>query len=181
MYFNFSRLLNLLNLLQDPSYERRLEMLPDYRNSLHVRYPPVCDKCQPAVDEEIRTKDHMARTKALGGWLKQSKGKEKQRKVSAAGKQRDNLVVELAAWRFRGGLWCSTLMVVLVGNATGEALAVFDSMHSYSRHPSGLRFSTAISNGMCTSCLARSRTIIYIMDILGSDIFCVPQGPNPGT
>ena len=97
-------------------------MLPEYRNSLHVRYPPVCEKCQPAVDEEIRAKDHMARTKALGGWLKRTKGKEKERKVSGSNKQRDNLSVELVAWRLRGGLWCATLAMALAGNAAGRSL-----------------------------------------------------------
>lgn len=95
-------------------------MLPDYRNSLHIRYPPVCEKCLPAVEEEIRSKDSMARTKALGGWLKQSKGKEKQRKVSGSSKQREKLGVQLAAWKIRGCLWVFTLLVGIAGNSSGE-------------------------------------------------------------
>ena len=105
--------------IQHPDYARRLETLPDYRNSLHTRYPPVCDECLPAVEEEIRLKDHMARTKALGGWLKQSKGKEKERKVSKSGKRRENLGVQLAAWKVRGCLWAITLLLIVAGNATG--------------------------------------------------------------
>lgn len=61
----------------------------------------------------------MARTKALGGWLKQSKGKEKERKVSKPGRQRENLGVQLAAWKVRGCLWAMTLLLIVAGNATG--------------------------------------------------------------
>lgn len=102
-------------------------MLPDYRSSLHVRYPPVCDNCLPAVEEEIRSKDHMARTKALGGWLKQSKGKEKQRKVSASDKVREKLGVQLVAWRIRGYLWALTLLLAVVGNFTGKIFILLDA------------------------------------------------------
>lgn len=108
---------NYLPSFEHPDYSRRLESLPDYRTSLHARYPPVCDKCLPAVEDEIRSKDHMARTKALGGWLKQSKGKEKERKVSGSGKHREKLGVQLAAWKIRGCLWATTLLLVVVGNS----------------------------------------------------------------
>jgi hypothetical protein len=108
------------SLIEDPEYSRRLETLPNYRISLHARYPPVCETCLPAVEDEIRSKDHMARTKALGGWLKQSKGKEKQRKVSASNRKRERLGAQLAAWKVRGTLWVMTLLLAVVGNSTGE-------------------------------------------------------------
>jgi len=62
----------------------------------------------------------MARTKALGGWLKQSKGKEKERKVLASAKKRENLGAELAVWKARGCLWTITLLLAVVGNSTGN-------------------------------------------------------------
>lgn len=68
----------------------------------------------------------MARTKALGGWLKQSKGKEKQRKVSASGKDREKLGVQLVAWRVRGCLWALTLLLAIVGNCTGKTFMFSD-------------------------------------------------------
>ena len=95
-------------------------MLSEYRESLHVRYPPVCENCLPAVEEEIRLKDQMARTKALGGWLKQSKGKEKKRKISRSALQGENLSVSLLAWKVRGCLWSLSLLTAIVGNSTGE-------------------------------------------------------------
>ncbi|KAM6498440.1 Ima1 N-terminal domain containing protein, partial [Amanita muscaria] len=98
-------------------YRRRLDKLPEYTESLHARYPPVCDSCLPAVEEEIRNKDHMARTKALGGWLKESKGKDTRRRVSGTSKDRDHLTMEILAWRVRGVLWAISLIAANLGYA----------------------------------------------------------------
>jgi hypothetical protein len=62
----------------------------------------------------------MARTKALGGWLKQSKGKEKERKISGIAKKREKLGVQLVAWKIRGCLWGMTLLLAFIGNSTGK-------------------------------------------------------------
>lgn len=80
---------SLFNAVQSSEYESRLEMLPAYRESLHLRYPPVCDSCLPQVEAEIRKKEQMARVKALGGWL--SKGKERKRRVSVVVKEDDGI------------------------------------------------------------------------------------------
>jgi hypothetical protein len=94
-------------------------MLPEYRESLHVRYPPVCDNCMPAVEEEIKKKDSMARSQALGGWLKETKGKTTERRVSQTLQHRERVSKELTIWRIRGCLWCLTVCVALFGNLTG--------------------------------------------------------------
>lgn len=104
---------------QHPDYAQRLEKLPEYRESLHVRYPPVCVNCMPAVEEEIRKKDHMARTKALGGWLNDSRGKEKQRQVTGSSREREKLQTHLFLWRLRGFLWFITLAVAVVAHSSG--------------------------------------------------------------
>ncbi|KAF8560218.1 hypothetical protein OG21DRAFT_1452054 [Imleria badia] len=100
---------------QHPDYAQRLEQLPAYRESLHARYPPVCVNCLPAVEDEIEQKNQMARTKALGGWLKETKGKERQRLVSGSAKDRERLSMgfQLAIWRVRGALWWTTLLSVV--------------------------------------------------------------------
>jgi hypothetical protein len=54
---------------QDPNYQALLETLPDYKASLETRYPLVCERCMPLVEEKLLKKEHMARSKALGGWL----------------------------------------------------------------------------------------------------------------
>ncbi|KAF5385282.1 hypothetical protein D9615_001386 [Tricholomella constricta] len=107
----------------DPEHAARLEMLPEYRESLQVRYPPVCDACLPAVEDEIRRKDHMARTKALGGWLKDSKGKERQRRVSEGYKEPEKVTTEITIWRARGVLWATSFVVAVLCNLAG-ALSV---------------------------------------------------------
>lgn len=105
---------------QHPDYARRLEQLPAYRESLHIRYPPVCANCLPTVEDEIEQKNQMARTKALGGWLKASKGKERQRLVSRFARDHERLGFQLAVWRLRGVLWCTTLFCVVAAYAAGR-------------------------------------------------------------
>ena len=65
----------------------------------------------------------MARTSALGAFLKKSKGKgkEHQRQNSGAATQqrRAALERELLIWRIRGGLWIVTLSSVLCFYASG--------------------------------------------------------------
>jgi hypothetical protein len=94
--------------------------LAEYKESLQLRYPPVCATCLPLVEDEIRRKNEMARSKALGGWLQETKGKEKQRKVSGAGKDLEKVTLQLVAWRLRGCLWVGSLAAAAVGNSIGE-------------------------------------------------------------
>ncbi|KAL4069741.1 Ima1 N-terminal domain-containing protein [Scleroderma yunnanense] len=98
---------------QHPDYATRHEQLPAYRESLHKRYPPVCAQCLPAVEDEIKRKDHMARTQALGGFLRDTKGKDRQRQVSGTGKEWEKLESQLAIWKLRGTLWWVTLLCVV--------------------------------------------------------------------
>ncbi|KAH9898288.1 Ima1 N-terminal domain-containing protein [Cubamyces lactineus] len=100
----------------DPEYEKRLESLPEYRQSVEIRYPPICPNCLPAVEDEIRKRDQMARVRALGGALKTTRGTDSQRRSSATQKERDKLERELRAWKFRGCLWVGSLVCALVGH-----------------------------------------------------------------
>jgi hypothetical protein len=109
----------LTDATQHPDYAKRLEQLPAYRESLNVRYPPVCENCSPAVEDEIQRKNQMARTKALGGWLKESKGKDRQRQVSGTEREREKVESQLAVWRLRGALWWTTLICVVASHAAG--------------------------------------------------------------
>ncbi|KAF7339782.1 Ima1-N domain-containing protein [Mycena venus] len=109
-------LVNLLaNYLDGDESDQRMQTLDEYRESLHLRYPPVCDVCRPAVEEEIRRKDAMARTQALGGWLNQTKGKTRQRQTSLTKENIDKLSMEMLAWRIRGCLWAATVFTSMFG------------------------------------------------------------------
>ncbi|KAF9229116.1 hypothetical protein BS17DRAFT_798739 [Gyrodon lividus] len=110
---------------QHPDYAKRLEQLSAYRESLHVRYPPVCENCFPAVEDEIQRKNQMARTKALGGWLKESKGKDRQRQVSGIAKEHENLESQLATWRLRGVLWWVTFLCVVASHVAAIREYIF--------------------------------------------------------
>ncbi|KAF8591619.1 hypothetical protein K439DRAFT_1546227 [Ramaria rubella] len=63
---------NYLSPPDDPTYEDREAELLAYKASLQTRYPPVCNDCQPSLDEGLWKKEHMACTAALGSWLKRS-------------------------------------------------------------------------------------------------------------
>ncbi|KAF7339607.1 Integral inner nuclear membrane protein ima1 [Mycena sanguinolenta] len=112
-------LINLLaNYLDNDESDQRMQTLDEYRESLYLRYPPVCDSCRPAVEEEIRRKDAMARTQALGGWLNQTKGKARQRQTSLTREETAKLGVQLLVWRIRGYLWATTVLVSIIGSAS---------------------------------------------------------------
>ncbi|KAI0068293.1 hypothetical protein BV25DRAFT_557601 [Artomyces pyxidatus] len=103
----------------DPGYARRLAEYDAYKASVDARYPQVCADCAPLVEAEIRKKDRMARANALGGWLKDSKGKDSRRRVSASKFDRHKLDRELRWWRVRGALWAGSLCCVLAGEVAG--------------------------------------------------------------
>ncbi|KAJ7786145.1 Ima1 N-terminal domain-containing protein [Mycena metata] len=101
-----------------PESDHRIQTVDEYRAALHLRYPPVCDACRPGVEEEIRRKDAMARTQALGGWLNQTKGKARQRQASLTIQETDKLGMEMLAWRIRGCLWAMTVFTSLLCSAS---------------------------------------------------------------
>ncbi|KAF8528265.1 Ima1 N-terminal domain-containing protein [Gautieria morchelliformis] len=105
---------NYLPSADDPLYETRVSELPAYTSSLQNRYPPVCKDCQPSVDEELRKKEHMARTTALGGWLKRSRHVGAQR--SSEQHRGGN---EVIMWKVRGVLWFITSVIFVSVDASG--------------------------------------------------------------
>ncbi|KAK7064357.1 integral inner nuclear membrane protein ima1 [Favolaschia claudopus] len=112
-------IVNLLaNYLDSDDADQGTQTLDGYRESLHLRYPPVCDSCQPAVEEEIRRKDAMARSHALGGYLNQTKGKARQRQVSLTREETQKLGTEMLIWRIRGCLWAATVAASILGSAS---------------------------------------------------------------
>ncbi|KEP50452.1 Ima1 amino-terminal domain protein [Rhizoctonia solani 123E] len=112
---------NYLPSSSDPSYSQRLAEYPAYKESLYARYPPVCAKCEPAVDEQIRQKDTMAKSAALGGWLqasarRSSPGTECGHKPPGTGTR------QVVIWNTRGVLWLTTavwwLLIDIQGGLT---------------------------------------------------------------
>lgn len=112
--------LNYVHTAQDPEHSLLLAHLPAYQSSLETRYPPICPSCLPAVEEEIKRRDNMARTSALGGFLKESRGKGKQRQVAVTQGQKEALERQLVIWRVRGVLWVVTLAAYLSVYGAGE-------------------------------------------------------------
>ena len=79
----------------------------------------MCEDCLPVVEEEIQKKNTMARSQALGGWLKQTKGKDRQRRVSAPKVERAKVIKEMFAWRVRGILWALSFALSVMGYSLG--------------------------------------------------------------
>jgi hypothetical protein len=78
----------------------------------------------------------MARTSALGTFLKKSKGKGRERQRQSSGslaqQQRAAFERELFLWKTRGVLWSITLVLVLSFYSCGKLVpGVFDARHLY--------------------------------------------------
>ncbi|KAI0271416.1 Ima1 N-terminal domain-containing protein [Gloeopeniophorella convolvens] len=103
----------------DPDYEPRLAGFDAYKASMYARYPPVCERCAPLVEEEIRKKDGMARANALGSWLSASKRTDTRRQVALSHMDRHTLRRELRWWAARGALWALTLVGAVCADVAG--------------------------------------------------------------
>ncbi|KAF8807741.1 hypothetical protein BYT27DRAFT_7165839 [Phlegmacium glaucopus] len=109
---------NYLPSQESPEYESRVQMLPAYRESLHVRYPPVCESCLPQVEDEIRQKEQMARVKALGGSL--TKGKERRRRASGPEVEKEKSAADtMFWWKVRGYLWALSFSMSIICSTAG--------------------------------------------------------------
>jgi hypothetical protein len=104
---------------QDPDYARRLSGYDTYKASIEARYPQVCANCAPLVEEEIRRKDSMARSNALGKFLNNTKSTDKRRLATVSLKDRKKMEWELRWWTLRGVLFCVTLGSSLFVDITG--------------------------------------------------------------
>lgn len=163
---------------QSPEYQARVEMLPAYRESLHTRYPPVCESCLPQVEEEIHRKEQMARATALGGWL--SKGKERRRRVSGPTIEKERITPRAVYWwRVRGCLFAASYLVSMSGSLGGECILLCKSCdflvtacHSHLWVPS---IWLAL---FLVPCATTCGTAVATVDGLGSHISCHAEGSN---
>lgn len=71
------------------------------------------------MEDEIRKQDNMARTIALGGFLRESKGVSHRRQTSDLRRDKERLARELAMWKIRGCLWLGSLACTLAGYSIG--------------------------------------------------------------
>ena len=102
----------------DPSYASRVAQLPAYITSLQHRYPPICANCAPSVEAEIRKKDEYARTRALGGALKDSA--RPRRRPNSDRVPETRRPERLLWWRIQGVLWSVTWVLAILALGSGE-------------------------------------------------------------
>ena len=74
----------------------------------------------------------MARVRAFGGALKNTKGTDSRRRTSGTQKERDKLERELRMWKVRGCLWAGSLFSALTGYASGKFIALVQNTPSLS-------------------------------------------------
>lgn len=126
MYVPFSRgakrtWTHRISTSQDPNYATLLEKYPAYKVSLEARYPPVCNSCQPVVDEEIRRSEYQARTSVLGEWLKKSRSSGTAAKAMGEEKLGIWAKGEEWLWKLRGLLWAASLVGSWIYYYRGES------------------------------------------------------------
>jgi hypothetical protein len=106
----------------DPSYEQLLAQLPEYKESLAIRYPLVCAGCSGNVEEQLKRSERLGRSNALGSWLHDGKGKGIDQKPLASDSERRTSTTsrrEIWAWRARGFLWAGSIAMSFACSARG--------------------------------------------------------------
>ncbi|KAI4186879.1 MAG: hypothetical protein LQ348_004160 [Seirophora lacunosa] len=58
----------------DPSYSEFEKSLPGYRRTMEARFPQVCEKCAPAVEDRIRSTGYAAKTDHLRRMMDRTRG-----------------------------------------------------------------------------------------------------------
>jgi hypothetical protein len=128
---------NYLPPSSSPTYASLLSNLPAYKRSLEARYPLMCEKCEPIVEEVIRRGDYRAKTAALNGFLKKSSprkdltigdvsvddvggqwgsvdlgsmSKGLERRVASIGGSRKELIVVYLLWHLKRIFWINSLL-----------------------------------------------------------------------
>ncbi|RPB17391.1 hypothetical protein P167DRAFT_541438 [Morchella conica CCBAS932] len=102
-----------------PDYDEVVSVqFPKYRATLEERWPQVCARCAPRVNERIRTSNYQVKVASLGQMLARTSGYEAAKKggeEKGGGKKR----LETAVWVARGAVWCyfHVLMIVWHGAA----------------------------------------------------------------
>ena len=113
-------LANYLPADDDPTFKNLYDALPAYISGLHSRYPPVCNKCQPAVDDALRKADHKAQNEAWGMALRRGAGLTGDR--SHPNPMPGTMAVLL--WRLRGVLFCLATALSLTLGAAGKLVYI---------------------------------------------------------
>lgn len=68
---------------------------------MEERYPPVCQSCLPNVQARLQRNNYIAKSTALGGWLKDTK----LRPVSSTSKTLISRYLKAVVWTMRGAIW----------------------------------------------------------------------------
>lgn len=116
----------------------------------------------------------MARARALGGFLKVTRGVDYRRHTSASQKDKDRLERELRVWKLRGCLWMASMLFTSTAYASGTLYGALH-MHSFTDTViSGLQSTPSHCASVDTIFFAVSGSPVYFLDSLGSNLFLLP-------
>lgn len=100
----------------DAHYAEREQSLDAYRHSLEQRYPIVCDRCLPHIENHIAAVDARVQHQLLGAWL----NRNAELRTNAADTQAALFLAEIHAWRWRRIIWLAS---TVAGGGMSVALA----------------------------------------------------------
>lgn len=133
-----------------------------------MRYPLVCAQCLPTVEDEIRQKDHTSRVHALAGFLKETKGKDRKRRVSGPRRKQK---FRLAVWWLKGALWCITLIGVVACHSAGQIRRLrFEQVLLTRWICSCIRVRLATSPWSYSALHSHSCLPLFVLYYMGSDL-----------
>ena len=94
---------------QNAAFESSLmDSLPDYRQELERRYPPLCEACADIATERVQDADRDARRRMMAEWLGRhgpSKAVREQSKADGTDSAARESLLTTRIWRLRGALW----------------------------------------------------------------------------
>jgi Ima1 N-terminal domain len=96
----------------DPDYDTYVSALSAYKAELEVKYPPVCSDCEERVRVRLQRNNYVAKTAALGTFLKRRRKKEMVRWGRWEW-------IKGAVWVVRGVLWWVTALGFIVWCVVG--------------------------------------------------------------
>ena len=97
-----------------PDYDTYVSALPAYKAELELKYPQVCEDCEDRVRQRLQRNNYVAKTSALGIFLKQRK-RQQLESVNWGIVTWFRVVV----WYVRGMLWWTTSLVFLIWCVVG--------------------------------------------------------------
>jgi len=91
-----------------PDYETYAAALPAHKAELELKYPQVCSDCEERVRARLQRNNYVAKTSALGGFLRKRRRREVIVERWGVG-----MWFRVCVWWIRGIIWWTTSLTFL--------------------------------------------------------------------